>query len=196
MASAPTPAGFGFADLPRRPLPPLEPGAWALTGTAVDKWLARAKAGDELVYARGPRLLLSDGVRRLQEQFDAGAVTFKTRRIAADDVAYIAERLAGAARPNEALRLARPAPPAEDADEVAMLMAILRRRAARNQSCPTNRELGAEIGELLDQPPLSADRVSYLLRKQVSLGKLRVDALGKGVRIVTLTATGQRTAAA
>lgn len=179
---------FGFAHLAQKPLPPLEPGAWALTRAAAEAWLARARPGEQLVYARGPRLLQSDGVKALQDRFDEGEVTFTTRRIAADDIAYIAERLAGGSRPAPHQRFARTAPPPDDADEIAMLMATLRRLAAARRPCPTNRELGEMVGDI------GPDRVAYLLRKLISARRIAVEALGNGRRVVTIIATGKRTA--
>jgi hypothetical protein len=193
-AESGAPAQFGFAHLPRRPLPPLgAAGPWALSRAAVDRWAGKAKAGDEIVYCRGERLIPSDGVRALQAMFDAGAVTFKTRKVSPHDTAFIAERLAGGSPPAAGQRLARRAPPPEDADEIAMLMAVLRRHATRQLPCPTNRELGEQLGEMLGGPALEPDRVTYLLRKQISVGKIAVDVLAKGRRVVTIKATGQRT---
>lgn len=181
------PAGFGFAETPRKPLPPLQAGQWALTQAAVDKWIDGARAGDELVYARGLRVVQSDGVRRLRELHDAGAIAFTSRRIGPEDTAFIAQRLSGGSRPAPAQRLARPPRADEDADEVAQLMAALRRLAAERKPCPTNRELGQMIGGV------GPERVSYLLRKQIGASRIRVDALATGRRVVTIVATGRRT---
>lgn len=180
---------FGFAHLPRKPLPPLAPGPWALNAAAVDAWAAKARAGDELVYARGRGLLQTGGVRRLQELHDEGAVTFKTRRIAPDDIAFIAERLKGGARPPERARLAVRSRSADTDDELAMLMAILRRLAARGAPCGTNRELGAAMGEV------GPDRISYLLGILIREKRIAVEALARGLRVVTIVATGKRTGA-
>jgi hypothetical protein len=178
---------LGFPPLP--PLPPLEPGPWALTAAAVDDWFGKAKAGDTLTYARGRGLLQSGGVRRLQELHDRGEITFKSRRIAADDFAFIAERRKADGRPSERERLAVRGRSAETDDELAALMAVLRRLAGRGLPCPTNRELGALIGGT------GPDRVAYLLGLLVRGQRIRVEALARGLRVVTIAATGKRTGA-
>jgi hypothetical protein len=182
------PPGFGFASLPQKPLPPLEPGPWALTCEAVEAWMAKARTGDSLVYARGRGLLQSGGVRRLQELHDRGSVTFTTRRMGADDFAFIAERLAGDTRPSERAMLTVRGRSAETDDELAMLMAVLRRRVAKGRTCGTNRELGADMGDV------GPDRVAYLLGLLIRERKIEVESLAKGVRVVTLLATGKQTA--
>lgn len=178
---------LGFPPLP--PLPDLEPGPWALTAGAVDSWIEKARAGETLIYARGRGLLQSGGVRRLQELHDQGAVTFKTRRIGPDDIAFIAQRRQGGEKPSGRERLAVRCRSAETDDEIALLMAALRRLAARDLPCPTNRELGRLIGGI------GPDRVAYLLGLLVREKRIRVEALARGLRVVTIVATGKRTGA-
>lgn len=167
---------------------------WTLSAPAVEKWLEKARSGDQVVYARGDRLHPSDGVRALQVAHDEGRVTFKQVKHAEFDRSYIAQRCADPRRPGPAQRLARPIP-SEDNDEIALLMAALRRRAARSEPMGTNRELGEDIAELAGMSaPVLPDRVAYLLRKQISAGRLRVEAAAIGCRVATIVATGKRTA--
>lgn len=162
---------------------------WALTEDAIERWMAGAKPGDELVYARGAQLIQSAGVRALQRHHDHGRVTFKQKRNGPFDTSYIAERLAEARRPAPAARLDRPVF-GEDNDELALLMAHLRRLATSGQPCPTNRELGAAIDVK------SPDRVAYLLRKLISARRIKVEAVSRERRVVTICATGKTTAVA
>jgi hypothetical protein len=171
-----------------------ERAPWSLNKTAVDRWMKNAKPGDELVYARGLTPQGSDGVEELRRLHDVGAVTFKRRKLGDCDYSYMAERLNGGRPPAGAQKLGAAARAADDADEIARLMAMLRRKAARRELCPTNREIGVEIGEQLGCDPLPPERVSYLLRKQISSGRITVEAIANGRRVVTIVATGKRTA--
>jgi hypothetical protein len=187
LATTSPAAQLGFP--PRPPLPPLEPGPWALTRAAVDKWLATAKPGDETVYARGAWLLQSDGVEKLQEVHDAGGVTFKRQKISEGDHAYIVERLRGDTRPSPRARLMLRARATETDDELADLLALLRRLAGRDLPCLTNRELGAEIGGA------NPDRVAYLLGILIREARITVESLAPGKRVVTILSTGKKTRA-
>lgn len=188
MATAAIPPGFGFAHLPQRPLPPLESGMWALTSTEVRRWFERAAIGDELVYARGPRLVQSDGVKLLQQLHDRGLVTFTSRRIGPDDTAFLVQRLKGDERPPARAQLAVRSRSGDTEDELAMLMAILRRTAGKRAPCPSNRELGEEMGNP------NPDRVAYLLSILARERRIEVEARPRGHRVVTILATGKRTA--
>lgn len=161
---------------------------WALTAEAAEAWVAAAKAGDRTVYARGPRVPKCPGVAALQEHHDRGRVTFTAQRHGAFDYSFFVTRLAEPSRPAPAARIVRPVHD-EDYDDVALLMALLRRKARLRQPMGTNRELGDAIG-------VGPDRIAYLLRKQISAGKIAVEAVAIGVRVTTIVATGARTAGA
>jgi hypothetical protein len=165
------------------------PANWALNEEAVERWVKSARAGESLVYARGAHLVHSAGVKALQRHFDHGRVTFKQQRNGPFDTSYIAERLPTAPRPSPAARLAQPVAD-EDNDDLALLMAALRRRAAKGQKMGTNRDLGDEIGDALP------DRVAYLLRKLISAGRIKVESFGVGLRVCTIVATGKKTGGA
>lgn len=162
---------------------------WSLNRVAVDRWLDRSKPGETIVYGRGrsPSALKSDGVKAMQEAFDEGRVTFKSQRHGDCDHSFIAERKAEASRPAPSARLTKRFAD-EDGDEIALLMASLRRRANRGLRMGTNRELAEEIGAT------GPDRIAYLLRKLISAGRIEVESFGIGSRVCTIVATGKRTA--
>lgn len=163
---------------------------WSLTEDAVNQWLDKARPGDTLVYARGgARPQPGAGVKAVQKAFDEGRVTFKQLRHGDFDYSFIAERKADPSRPPAQSRINQRRI-SEDDDEIAMLMAVLRRRANRGLPMGTNRELGEDIGGV------GPARVAYLLRKQIGAERITVEAVGIGVRVCTILATGKRTAGA
>jgi hypothetical protein len=168
----------------------VDQAAWAMTGDAVKDWVLGAKAGDTLVYAKAQSLHSlrhSTGIKAINEMFDAGLITLTSRKLSPGFYSYIAQRLKTPSRPAPSARLAqRVVDP--DSDDLASLMQILRRFAARHRPCPTNRELGQMIGGL------NPDQAAYLLRKAQSRGRIRIDATNYGQRVVTITASGKRTA--
>lgn len=156
---------------------------WSLTQAAVRDWLAASQPGEQIVYARGPNLNRTAGVEAMSRAGDEGKAVLNYRRAAPGIGEWVATRRADPRRPAE-----RPATVSEP-DDAALLLAVLRRLADRNRPCPTNRTLGEMLGGI------SPERVSYLLRKQISERRIAVEATGRGVRIVTIVATGRRTQA-
>jgi hypothetical protein len=173
--------GHAQIDAPQQP--------WSLSEAAVTHWLDNARPGETIAYGRGasPSALKSDGVKAMQEAFDEGRVTFKSRRHGEGDYSFFAERRDDPRRPPATQRITRRAV-SDDDDEVAMLMATLRSRAHRLRPMGTNRDLAEAIGAS------GPDRVAYLLRKLISADRIKVEAFGIGVRVCTIKATGKKTA--
>jgi len=164
---------------------------WVISAEALQAWADAARPGERRTYARAPSMGLprhEAGVRIARQLFDDGLVTLVQQRINAEVTDYIAVRLDRNGRPAPQLRLAQPVPPMPASDEAAMMMAILRRIAAAKRVCPTNRELGRMVGGL------TPDQAAYLLRKLVTAGRIRIDSYDRGGRVITITATGKRTA--
>lgn len=160
---------------------------WALKAEKVNDWVRMARPGETIVYAGGPHLIRSAGVDAINKAGRDGLVRFNFRRSAGKGE-YLATRLAAAARPATSPPT-QPSPESErDYDDAALLMGLLCRLASNGRPCPQNRELGNMLGGV------SPDRVSYLLRKNVTAGAIRIDALPRGGRVVTIAASGLTTA--
>lgn len=160
---------------------------WALTRETVAEWVGSARPGEELVYAGGTHLIRSPGVEAITRAAQEGKVRLNFRRSDGKGGEYLATRRANG-------QSASP-PPVDrntvvvddDLDEALMLFGVLCKLASRGRPCPTNRELGEMLGGI--QP----ERISYLMSKNISAGRVRSEALPRGRRVVTIVASGLAT---
>ncbi len=161
---------------------------WAMVETMVNGWLATAKPGERLIYAKGPRLLRTAGVEAISRAGDEQRVRLNfTRGI--DGVGhYLATMLPPAMRADAPRTAAIPRPEEPERDEEQRVLAVLRRHANMGKPCPTNVEI-ARQAQLKN-----ADRAAYLLRLLISAQHIRVEAATDGQRIITIVGSGKRTA--
>lgn len=162
-----------------------------------EAWLARAEAGAEIVYARGPMLdQKRDVVALVRAYADAGEVRTHQRKSAGSweyfavrrDVAR--ERAAGV----RSGRAGRPAAPRVQAIEPeaetpqGRMLAILRRCISLGVPARTNAELAREMG-LKD-----AEAARYIFNQLVAASVITVRSFGvRERRVVTMVATGKST---
>ena len=174
-----------------RAIPPS--ASWIESVPAIDGWLDRARAGDVLLYAHGEMLpRLGGAAARLRELAERELVILCQRRAGAGLFDYLARRTRRALAPARgpvstvvAFRLDR---------DLARLLGLLGDLAAEGQGCPTNAALGAALD-------MTAARVAALLFRLKAMGVIdvaceRPSGWAKNWRrIVTITATGERTRA-
>lgn len=169
----PQPEGAGEAA--RFVLPAL---AVAIEAAELAEWVRAAAPDDQLVYAEGPVLPRGAAAVVLAgELAAAGLVRTHQRRGGARGWEYFVVR-----RATRAVEAPADAPAASVVDDAAAeLLALLKRRAALHQPCPTNAEAAAHLG-LRD-----AGRASYLFRLLRDRGLIEIEDRGPRLRrIITL----------
>jgi hypothetical protein len=174
---------------------------FTLSPEEVERWASIAKPGDRIVYHRGPRLVRSPGVDAVTRLHDDGEIILNCRaardqagRVQPGLTEWLATRRAEPEKPRAPLPsfLQRSNGPLTDTrDEKERVLAVLKRHANLERACPSNREIAAQAGLK------SADRAAYLLRLLIADQAVRVDTDNRsGFRVVTIVATGRKTAAA
>lgn len=158
---------------------------WAMSPVELDTWVAGAAPGERVAYARGPAIPRGAGWTHAMALRDDGVITLTSRLVDARSRRWewLAERVRAPLSPRVA-----PRPPGTDPGE--RLLAHLHWLAQHRQPCPSNKDL-AEACALHD-----ADAARYRLRALADRGDIDVqhsDSV-KGWRIVTIAATGRRTA--
>ena len=150
----------------------LRPAAQALDVADVEHWAASAEVGAELVYAWGfapPRERAAWS--RARELSDEGEVRLHDRRRRGGDRDwYMVKRpvpLAVAATPTTTDSV-------EETEEMAVLR-VLRRHVGLGLKCPTNAEIGKQIG-------LTAPQVAYRIRLLRAARLIRMEDRGPGLR--------------
>lgn len=156
----------------------------------IEEWFARAKSGDQMIYARGPMLDPRHEVPRLVRDWIAtGEVNPKQRR---DDGGagsiYWVERCRPDVRSDGVKRIAVDDDYRETADGKIFLTLV--RAANLGMPCPSNAAL-AEIAGLRD-----ADAARYRLRLLAEQGRIEIKLSGPGrsFRRVRIVETGRWTA--
>ena len=161
----------------------LGPLAQAIDVAVIEDWLAGAGTGDELVYAWGvtpprhlgawsrARTLADEGEVRLHDRLQPGGKTrewyLKKREIVLGEAAT-------------------PAPVSNEPEsEGAAVLRILRRAVNLKHPCPTNAEIGAQVG-------LTGEQVAYRVRVLVAAKAIHLEQRGPRDRRV-LTIGGKST---
>jgi hypothetical protein len=168
------------AERPRITVPQL---AMAIPAQELQRWLAKAKPGQTIMYAEGAALPRGAAACTLaREHAEIGTVELKAER-GPRGWRFLATKRAmatgGAAR-------AKAAPRVDDDAEA--VLRVLRRCAQLDLECPSNGAL-AEAAKLND-----GDAARYQLRKLAAAGTIRVEHFGPmRPRRVTIVATGKRT---
>lgn len=181
---------MGGIEQPAKPGDASQPEIIVETADRVQAWFDAARAGEQIVYARGGSLpRQAPGVLAVRKLHDDGRLILFQRRLAAFRFEYVAQRRAEASRPRTGAvaRLMEVGRAGLD-DDCTDLFAELKRRARLGLPCGTNRELGEELGGL------SPDRVSYLFKKLQKAERISINSSGEE-RVVTIAASGARTAA-
>lgn len=162
------------------------PVGHALDVESVEAWVATADVGQRLVYAWGrvpPRERAA--WLRARELSEEGEVRLHDQRRADGDREWFMVKRAMAVRPPAAAVVSADAPP--ETEEEAVLR-ILRRHVRLKLPCPTNAEIGRQIG-------LTATQAAYRVRVLRELNVIRLDERGPGWRRM-LTIDGRTTPAA
>ncbi|TXC73941.1 hypothetical protein FSZ31_04260 [Sphingorhabdus soli] len=168
------------------------PLSMAIEAGALEAWCAAAQAGDVLVYAHGPVLPRTAAVVTLAREYaDAGLVTLSSQRVAKGFEWNAVRSRVRAVRDISDRRaedaLAALSPPEEGSVDDIILRA-LKRAANFNAPCPSNADL-ARLARL-DTPVAASDVIKRLKKR----GAITVLVPAMGGRVVTIAATGKRTA--
>jgi hypothetical protein len=174
----------GGAQAPRTAF---SPESWAIDVPAFDRWIAGARVGQRLLYARGEQIPRHEPAwAHARELADDKVITLTSGRDPENKrvFCYYAVRVAApVAQPI-------PAPVIEvnEDDPTALVLRAIRRAANLGVDCPTNASLATSCG-LKD-----AAAASYRIRCLVQSGQLRIDDQGPGKpRIATIVGTGKQT---
>lgn len=159
---------------------------WSLTAEAVSVWFDVAEPRGQVVYARGGRLVRTDGVEAMSRLNDRGLVMLNYRRVSPTSGEWVATKRAEPVKPILSARALAEAP-AED-DFYDRFLRHVRRLANLARPCGTNREIAE--GAKLSGP----DQAAYCLRKAISEGRISVEALTNGSRVITIASSGRKTA--
>jgi hypothetical protein len=177
--SAPAPA-------PRFAIGPL---GYAIEETAMREWMARAKAGDRVVYANGYALPQKAPAVALARTWGAELLVDLTFARVDGKFEYYATRRSdpvGQAASDARAQAVTAAMGGKAA--TSRVFRRLRSLAAQSLPCDTNAELAREC----ELP--NADAASYQLRKLAGQGAITIDDQGPGQRrIVTIVDSGKRT---
>ncbi len=154
---------------------------------ALRSWVARASAGDSVVYARRQAAAAVLRTARLAAQ--RGLVTTHINRApVSHDQQYVALRTATPFVPLDLGEIATPRQFLRTSPEARILRALTH-AARRSRVCPNNLSLARAAGLT------SGICASYRLRKLVRAGLIAIDHPGQDrPRIVTIVATGMHTA--
>lgn len=163
---------------------------WSLTPEAVAAWFSTAKPRDQIVYARGGWLVRTAGVEAMSRLGDRGLVILNWRRAAPLCGEWIATKRAEPERPALSAALLARASDAPVDEFYDRFLRYIRRLANMERPCGTNREIAEGAG--LSGP----DQAAYCFRKAISEGRITVEALTNGTRVVTISASGRKTARA
>lgn len=154
--------------------------------TQLEAWLARARPGDRMIYARGPALDPRHAVAALVARWSAEGEVLTLKQRIGGELAHMAQR--ARPRPAGAVPARRLRRDAEFEETPAgRLFLHLARLANMGLPCPSNREL-AEAAGLRD-----AEAARYLFNKLRAEGRIAVVSTGER-RVVTIAETGARTA--
>ena len=171
-----------------------EPPLGTVTAADVEAWIGIAQPGDRLCYNAGWGLpKRAPGVLAVDELIESGEVLpFQTRRTDGKGSNYWIQRRAEIDASATLLSSAAIAGDGEGEAVADQLMVILRRCARFDRRCPTDRE----IAEQLDLK--NSDASNYQIRKLRSAGRIDIVTVQSGEhagwRVVTITASGARTA--
>lgn len=170
-----------------------EQTAWALSEDAVNRWMNASKPGDRTVYAKGNRLIRTPGVDAVSQLHDEGELILNYRSAGEMGGEWIMTRRSMPQAVPPAQRVLRPLADEPERDEESSaehrVLVILRRITAFRHPCPTNAEL-ARLAKL-NNP----DQAAYQLKKLITAKLIRVETLATGFRVITVVATGRKTAA-
>lgn len=150
----------------------IRPAAHALDVEDVEHWVGSAEVGDELVYAWGvapPRDRAAWA--RARELFDEGEVRLHDRRRGDGNREWymVKRQLAVGEQPAVAPVHDRP-----ETEEEAVLR-ILRRHVKLGLACPTNAEIGSQVG-------LTAQQAAYRIRVLRAERAILMEERGPGER--------------
>lgn len=163
--------------------------SWAISVADFDAWVAGARPGETVIYAGGVAIPRHQPAwTHARVLADDGVVTLVSRRSAAGARTweYLAQRLAPPVDVSPApLRVV-----SDDDDPAAILLRELRRAANLGLPCPDNATLARRAG--LRDAKAASYRIGCLVQGRV----IAVEQQGPGLpRVVTMLATGKRTAA-
>jgi hypothetical protein len=182
--------GISAATLEAIAIAPAALETWTKSAAQVRDWAATAQAGDTFVYARERHLSRnSEGAAAVRSLCGAGFATAYQKPAGGGISEYVVHRL----KPRRGSVGRDPQRPASTMDgDMVRLLRVLRAcvQADKPEPCPANRELAkrANLG--------NADRASYVLKKLIAIEAIAVEIVNKatGERVVTIVATGARTA--
>lgn len=164
------------------------PESWAIDVPAFDRWVAGARPGQRMLYARGEHIPRHEPAwAHARELSDDKVITLTSGRDPENKRihCYYAVRIAAPI----AQAVTAPAVEVNEADPTALVLRAIRRAANLGLPCPSNASLATSCG-LKD-----AAAASYRIRCLVQSGDLRVEDQGPGKpRIATIVGTGKRTA--
>lgn len=184
-SSQPWPQDVAVArrEVPMRPAVPVCE-SWVLPLAEVAGWFAAAAPGDTLRYACGPFLVQGQTSAFVRDKgLDGLAHPTQTRRDDCVGFDFKVRKLADAVAPAK--------PPAEPDAALEAIFAIVERAAERERPCPSDTELARAAG--LATRAQAAWRMTQL-REAGRIASEKVTGRAGAERIVTIVATGKRTA--
>lgn len=162
-----------------------------ITPGELEQFVARSVRGAELVYCEAPDLIRGATADKVRELTQAGYLTPHNRRRAGGGLEFFVRRTA---------RVHRRGPPPPiisgiDARANGCILRALKRAANLDMPCPTLNDLVKALAA--DGLQLTRNQVQARILKLVDAGTIRSTVLydsGVQVRVVTIVATGKRTA--
>lgn len=159
---------------------------WVLPRADVARWVARAKAGERLIYAHGQQLVRGETSLFVRELAMADRVNLFQPKAGPGCFSFMIEKKDGPAP-----RL--PAMKDDGAEALDQVRRILTREANFGRRASSNAELAKAVG--LER----ATQAAWLVQKLLRAGAIKVEVVTGGPdanwRIVTITATGKSTQA-